>query len=113
MTTIRYGSNRAHPVGLAPLDPNALMDYTIDWTDWLLPVTDTINTSVWIVPTGLTPTNPAIINTNTGTKVWLQVNDPLIVDTKQIITNRVTTAAGRIEDRSFEIRIEEKQEVEL
>jgi hypothetical protein len=34
-------------------DPNANLDYTVDWADWLVDG-ETISSSTWIVPTGLT-----------------------------------------------------------
>jgi hypothetical protein len=107
-TTPKYGANRAHPVALAPLDPNGKYDYIIDWTLWLDPVADTISVSTWIVPTGITGSNEAIINASKATRIWLEVANAALLGTKQTITNRITTAGGRIEDRSFEIRIEEK-----
>jgi hypothetical protein len=35
-------------------DPNAVLDYTFDWTAYLTPLADTISTVTWVLPTGLT-----------------------------------------------------------
>ena len=48
-------------------DPDATLDYIIDWSEWL--DTDTISTSTWTVPTGLT--NVSDSNTTTTATIWL------------------------------------------
>jgi hypothetical protein len=35
-------------------DPDSVMDFSIDWTDWLAPDSDSISTSVWTVDSGIT-----------------------------------------------------------
>lgn len=82
-------------------DPDAILDYAVDWSRWL--AGDTIAASVWIVPTGLTK----VSETSTATKaiVWLLGGSAGVTYT---VTNRITTAAGRTEDRSFTVRVEER-----
>jgi TRAP-type uncharacterized transport system substrate-binding protein len=82
-------------------DPDAILDYAVDWGRWL--AGDTIAASVWLVPTGLTN----VSETNTATKaiVWLSGGSAGVTYT---VTNRITTAAGRTEDRSFTVRVEER-----
>jgi hypothetical protein len=82
-------------------DPNAVLDYSIDWTRWL--AGDQIATSEWIIPSGLT--KMADSKTSTSATVWLSGGS---VGQSYTVTNRITTAAGRTEDRSFTIRIEER-----
>ena len=82
-------------------DPNAVLDYGIDWTRWL--AGDQIATSEWIIPTGLT--KMADSKTATSATVWLSGGS---VGQSYTVTNRITTAAGRTEDRSFTIRVEER-----
>jgi hypothetical protein len=82
-------------------DPNAVLDYSIDWTRWL--VGDQIATSEWIIPSGLT--KMADSKTATSATVWLSGG---AVGQPYTVTNRITTAAGRTEDRSFTIRVEER-----
>ena len=77
-------------------DPNAALDYSIDWHLWL--GTDTILTSTWGIPTGLTKVNEAF--TTTGTTVWL--SGGTAVSTYSVV-NRITTAGGRTEDRTLYI----------
>jgi fructosamine-3-kinase len=82
-------------------DPNAVLDYSIDWTRWL--AGDQIAASEWIVASGLT--KMADSKTSTSATVWLSGGT---AGQSYIVTNRITTAAGRTEDRSFTIRVEER-----
>ena len=82
-------------------DPNAVLDYSIDWTRWL--AGDQIAASEWIVASG--PTKRADSKTATSATVWLSGGT---AGQSYIVTNRITTAAGRTEDRSFTIRVEER-----
>lgn len=79
-------------------DPNARLDYGFDWSEWLNG--DTITNSTWIVTAGLTSDTPT--NTTTVTKIWLSAGT---LGELYTVTNRITTAAGRIDDRSFTVFI--------
>lgn len=87
--------------GVFTKDPNALLDFSRDWSPWL--GSDTIATSTWTVPTGLT----AAANTKdeTSTTVWLSGGT---ANTDYVVTNRITTAGGRTEDRSWLIQVRER-----
>lgn len=82
-------------------DPNATKDYGIDWATWL--AGDTIQTSTWLVPAGLTNSNPS--NTSTTTTVWLSGGT---LGETYTVTNRVTTTGGRTEDESLRFYIRDK-----
>ena len=82
-------------------DPNAVLDYTIDWTRWL--ASDQIATSEWLVPAGLT--KMADSKTASSATVWLSGGT---AGQSYTVTNRITTAAGRTEDRSFIAKVEER-----
>jgi hypothetical protein len=82
-------------------DPNAVLDYTVDWTRWL--AGDQIASSAWLVPTGLT--KMADSKTGSSATVWLSGGT---AGQSYTVTNRITTAAGRTEDRSFIARVEER-----
>jgi len=82
-------------------DPNAVLDYYVDWTRWLNG--DTIATSVWTVPAGLTNANDS--HTTTAATVWLSGGT---VGEAYKVTNRITTTGGRTEDRSFDVKIAER-----
>lgn len=82
-------------------DPGEKKDYGVDWSQLL--AGDTISTSAWVVESGLTKeVSPAEGKTGTTTTVWLSGGT---ADQDYTVTNTVTTAAGRILERSFEIMV--------
>lgn len=82
-------------------DPDAVLDYELDWTPWL--GLDTIVISTWTVPTGITKDSDT--NTPTSATIWLSGGT---VGTKYDLTNHITTAAGREDDRTITISIKQK-----
>ena len=77
-------------------DPDAVLDYEADWSAWL--GSDTIESSSWTVPTGLTKDSEA--NTTTTATVWLSGGT---AETIYDVINRIVTAGGRTEDRTIKI----------
>lgn len=82
-------------------DPNAVLDYAVDWSRWL--AGDEIATSTWTVPAGLTKLSDS--TTTTKATVWLAGG---AVGQSYTVTNRITTTGGRTEERSLTIRVEER-----
>lgn len=86
-------------------DPQAIIDYSIDWSDWLA-AGDSLMTgspadgSQWIVPSDLT--NEQDSNDSDSTTIWLSGG---INGQNYTVTNRVTSTAGRMEDRSIQIMV--------
>jgi len=85
-------------------DPDAKLDYQVNWATWL--VSDTISTSDWIVPTGITemddPTHPTA-NTTTTATIWLSGGT---IGKQYEVVNRIVTAGGRTKDHTIIIRVE-------
>lgn len=79
-------------------DPSAYLDYGVDWSDWLAQYNDTLAESTWSAPEALTLDND--IHTDTATLVWVSGG---VVGERYRLTNRITTTAGRVEERSIEI----------
>lgn len=77
-------------------DPAAQLDYGRDWEPWL--DTDRIVASTWTVPAGLTQV--ADTHTDTQTVVWLSGG---VAGATYTITNQISTAAGRTDERSLVI----------
>lgn len=77
-------------------DPQAILDYQIDWSAWL--VDDTIATSTWTVPTGITNTTSS--NTTTTATIWLSGGT---VGSQYKVVNTIVTAGGRTEERTLKI----------
>jgi len=80
-------------------DPSAVLDYTINWASWL-PSGDTISTSAWTVPSGLTSASAS--NTTTTATVWLSGGTAGQV---YRVTNKVVTAGSRTDERTIMIRV--------
>lgn len=85
-------------------DPDAKLDYALDWGAKWLPAGDTITAATWTVPEGLTQeTNPApSITDGKITTVWLSGGT---AGQDYTVTCRVTTAQGRTDDRSLNIEV--------
>ena len=80
-------------------DPDDVLDYS---RVWILDG-DTIATSTWVVPTGLTKG----LDTYDATSVTVWLSGGTAHET-YIVTNRITTASGRTIDRSWLITVEEQ-----
>lgn len=80
-------------------DADAKLDYAVDWTTWLVDG-DTIAASEWIIPDGLEADNET--HTPTTATVWLAGGNE---GQSLKVTNRITTAQGRVDDRSITLRI--------
>lgn len=82
-------------------DPSARLDYQIDWSAWL--DTDTIATSEWTVPTGLTKYSDSF--TANSAIVWIEGGT---AGEEYPVTNQITTTGGRIDQRSIKIVVRER-----
>lgn len=83
-------------------DPDAVLDYLIDWSEWLADA-ETIDTSTMLVETGIT--KDSATNTTTTATVWL--SGGTLGETYEV-TNRIVTSQGRTEDRTIIIYIAER-----
>ncbi|MFY8163269.1 MAG: hypothetical protein ACOVKC_03430 [Brevundimonas sp.] len=82
-------------------DPVSILDYEIDWETWL--DVDTILTSNFTVEAGLTKASQSL----TATKgiVWLSGGT---LGETYLVSNTITTAGGRTENREFRVLIANK-----
>lgn len=90
-------------------DPQAVLDYAIDWGTEFLAATspiDTIATSTWAI-TG--PDSSLTVDADTKTTslatVWLSGGT---LDAEYQVTNRITTAEGRTDDRTITVSVVSK-----
>jgi hypothetical protein len=85
-------------------DKDAKLDYGVDWSAWL--GTDTIVASTWTVEG---PGSALILSDDdfspTITSFWL---DGGTTGQSYTLTNHITTAAGREDDRSITVSIAER-----
>lgn len=80
-------------------DPSAVLDYQVDWSAWLA-AAETISTSTWTVPNGITADSDS--HTTTTATIWLSAGT---VGTTYTLTNHIVTSAGRIDDREITVKI--------
>lgn len=83
-------------------DPDALLDYACDWSAWLQDG-ESIADSEWLPADGITATTTTI--SGAVTTVWLSGGDD---GSTYRVTNRITTSAGRIDDRTLTIRVRQR-----
>ena len=94
-------------------DPSAQKDYQRDWSAWLDDA-ETITAATWVVHNDswtVLAGSAGEVTVGTGGQapsfddttatVWLLGGTP---GTNYLITCRVTTSAGRVDDRSFQVR---------
>ena len=86
---------------VAEKDPAAVLDYQFNWAEWL--AGDTIAASTWTAEDGLTVEDDDF--TSVLTTVWLSGG---AVGLTYAVTNRITTAGGRTDERTLSIVVAEK-----
>ena len=81
-------------------DPDAIVDYGVDWIRWLND--DTIVTSVWLpsVPSGITEDHST--NTPSAATIWLASGT---IGISYRLTNRIVTALGRTRDQTIVVPV--------
>ena len=84
-------------------DPDEILDYKIDWSQWL--ETDTIANSQYFVY----PTGSLIIDSDSYTSdqtiIWLSGGT---LNRTYQVTNRITTNGGRTADRTISMEIKSR-----
>ena len=96
-------------------DPDAILDYSIQWSSWLS-TGDSIVSSVWSISASipmrensLADINPIVIDnsflTDSLSTVWVSAGT---VGFKYLLTNRVTTNDGRTDDRHIVLQVIER-----
>lgn len=87
-------------------DPQAVLDYGWDWTNWLAGG-ETITTSTWTIT--LAPDAILTIATptfdGTSTTIWASAGT---VGSDYKITNHITTSAGRQDDRTHKLQVRDR-----
>ena len=83
-------------------DPDSVLDYVMDYTDWL-PTGDTIDSHTVTVDSGITLDSSS--NTTTAVTAWLSGGTAGNVYS---ITYQAVTSGGRTIDRTIRIKVENK-----
>jgi hypothetical protein len=81
-------------------DPEAVLDYTVDFAPWLLPEADTI-ASATVTGTGVTVDSSAVVG---GTAVTMWVSGGTVNTTGNAVV-QITTVDGRIDERTVYFKV--------
>lgn len=111
-----YPSNKAVPAAMGFKDPQAVLDYAFLWQDWLAAdetiTAHTITPSAATIAVDSSSVNAAAVTLDgieqkIGSVVtaWLSGGT---VDTIYVISCRVTTSAGRVDERSFKLIVRDR-----
>ena len=82
-------------------DPDATLDYSFDWSEWL--DGDTISTSSWVACAGIVIESDSADTTKAT--AWVSGGD---AGGSYTLTNTIITAAGRTDERSITIKCFER-----
>jgi hypothetical protein len=85
-------------------DPNAVLDYTFNFTDWLATVGDTITSVTFPNTVGVTVAGSGIV---AGAKVAVWVSGGT-AGSPASVTARIVTVGGRTDDRTIYFKIKER-----
>jgi hypothetical protein len=84
-------------------DPDEKLDYSVDWRPDLEPRGDTIASSAWVLPGGITQSgSPAPSNDSYSATIWLEGGS---VGIEYVVVNRVTTTQGRTLEASIVVAV--------
>lgn len=84
-------------------DPQEVLDYTVDWGANILATGETISTSTWTVPSGITKDSDS--KTSTTAVIWLSGGT---ADTDYDLTNKIVTSGSRTFERTITIGVRQK-----
>lgn len=87
-------------------DPDAILDYGFDWSDWLQDG-ETITASVWAIDPSDSPglAKDSDSFSDSATTAWLSGGE---ADTDYVVTNHITTSENREDDRSHRIKVRQR-----
>jgi hypothetical protein len=84
-------------------DPDAVLDWSFDWTAWLNTPAESISTSTFSATPGIVLGTTS--NTPTGATVWLSGGSD---GRPYTVTNQIVTSQGRTDNRSVTIRVQNR-----
>lgn len=85
-------------------DPDAVLDYSLNWSEWVPAGDEIVNASATASPSGLT-VDSCDVDEGDITTVWLSGGE---AGTTYTVVVHVTTDAGREDDRSIQIVVKER-----
>lgn len=84
-------------------DPQAVLDYTFNWTAWLDDITDALASHLVTADAGITVDSSSIVGKTVV--AWISGGT---VGTTYRVACKVTTSGGRTDERSIFIKVKER-----
>lgn len=84
-----------------PKDPDEVLDYDFNWSDWL--GSDTIVSSTWEVDAGITKDSEE--NTTTIAKIWVSGGT---AGAAYLLKNTIVTDGDRTSERTAKLKVKER-----
>jgi hypothetical protein len=84
-------------------DPDAVLDYSVDWSLWL--AGDEISSSEWLLEDGAVLEKVTDAHTSTNATIWLQGGE---AGATYLVTNRIVTVGGRTDDRTISVKVQDR-----
>ena len=91
----------ATPIATFVKDPDAVLDYALDWTKWL--EGDTLTSGTWTIDAG-----PTIASQNVSAGIVTMFLSGGVDGTTYVARCRIVTTGGRTEDRTIHIQVRER-----
>jgi hypothetical protein len=87
------------PIAIFEKDPSAVLDFVVDWSEFL-PESDSIQSVTATATAGITIASSQF----SGKKhvIWLSGGTD---GTSYLVTSRVTSTEGRVDERTFEVAV--------
>jgi hypothetical protein len=85
-------------------DPDAVLDYKWDWSDWL-DTGETISSHTIAAVTGITKDSSALTDTNTSVTAWYSGGTAL---TDYEVTCQIVTSDSRTDERTITLKVRER-----
>ena len=85
-------------------DPDAVLDYKWDWSDWLA-TGETISSHTIPTVTGITLDSSSITDTNTSVTAWYSSGTAL---TDYDVTCQIVTSDSREDDRTVTLKVRDR-----
>lgn len=90
-----------------PKDKDATLDYTVSFAKWLAKIGDTLADHDIVLGAGTELTVESHSATSDG-EITATISGGTTTDSMQSVTFRITTAAGRIDDRTVYLKIADR-----
>lgn len=91
-------------VSIFTKDPDAVLDYKFDWSNWL-ESDETISSAVVTVSSGITKNSDSITDSGSSVTVWLSGGTQ---EESFYVSCKIVTSKSRTDERTMEVRVKNR-----